>query len=357
MNIFVTVGMSSWPFDRLIRAIEPLCHDHQVFVQTGTSTVTPPCPHAPFVTYPEFLDQIRSADLIITHAGNTVRVAQRAGKVPIAVAREEVQGEMANDHQVEYLRHEAQVGRVVAVWDVATLPAAVATHVTQATCLFAERALAAPADRQQIAAELDALWDSLLRNPFRRHPLRRYAFAWDALTGRMGRHIDVTGDGEFAATLASTTALECQALLRSESARQRVRMTWPEVSVEVIASGGRWPYPDAHAQSITLLEPDAWNSATAVILHEVQRVLEPDGLLVLALLSNVAGRQSQLRARLAAYGFTVERESSAHRCWRWARVPSIPYGRQPQRLLDRAIWLDGDLFRHAQWLVCARRVA
>src|SRR5438552_8881402 len=115
MDILVTVGMSPWPFDRLLKAILPLCGAHRVFAQTGTSKITPPCAHASFVPYAALLGRIRAADVVITHAGNTVRLVQRAGKVPIAVARTAVAGEMPNDHQVVYLRHEVREGRVVAV--------------------------------------------------------------------------------------------------------------------------------------------------------------------------------------------------------------------------------------------------
>src|SRR5215468_8253051 len=102
MNVLVTVGMGAWPFDRLIRAIIPLCAVHRVFVQTGTSRIAPPCPHAPFLPYADLIERIRAADVVITHAGNTVRLVQRAGKVPIAVARRASLGEMSNDHQVAY---------------------------------------------------------------------------------------------------------------------------------------------------------------------------------------------------------------------------------------------------------------
>jgi hypothetical protein len=47
-------------------------------------------------------------------------------------------------------------------------------------------------------------------NPFLEHSLRRYAFAWDALAGRTGRHLDVgCGKGEFVGVLFATTALDC----------------------------------------------------------------------------------------------------------------------------------------------------
>ena len=43
-----------------------------------------------------------------------MRLVQRLGKVPIAVAREAARGEMRNDHQVEYLADgDGHPGRVV----------------------------------------------------------------------------------------------------------------------------------------------------------------------------------------------------------------------------------------------------
>lgn len=156
-RILVTVGMGPWPFDRLIGAVAPLCAEHEVFVQTGTSTVPPPCPHAPFLPLDDLRRRLADADVVITHAGNTVRLVQRLGAVPIAVAREASRGEMGNDHQVEYLRAEERSGRVVAVWDVADLPAAVAAHPREQRRLLAERPLPTAVSDERLVATLDAL--------------------------------------------------------------------------------------------------------------------------------------------------------------------------------------------------------
>jgi UDP-N-acetylglucosamine transferase subunit ALG13 len=115
LSVFVTVGMGPWPFDRLIAALGPVCTRHEVFAQAGTSSLTPPCSYAPFLGWAETQARLASADVVITHAGNTVRLVQRMGKVPIAIAREAVRGEMRNDHQVEYLAAERLLGRVVAL--------------------------------------------------------------------------------------------------------------------------------------------------------------------------------------------------------------------------------------------------
>ncbi|MDQ1645611.1 MAG: hypothetical protein QOJ50_1795 [Cryptosporangiaceae bacterium] len=144
MRIFVTVGMGPWPFDRLIAALTPLCDGHEMFAQTGTSVVQPPCPHEPFVGWSETQRRLAEADVVITHAGNTVRLVQRMGKVPIAVAREAARGEMRNDHQVHYLAAERGNGRVVALGgDPADLAAALAAAVGEHP--EAERALLAVA--------------------------------------------------------------------------------------------------------------------------------------------------------------------------------------------------------------------
>jgi UDP-N-acetylglucosamine transferase subunit ALG13 len=162
-SVFVTVGMGPWPFDRLIAAIAPLCADHEVAAQTGTSTVRPPCPHAPFMPYDQLLQRLRAADVVVTHAGNTVRLVQRAGGVPIAVARRAALGEMGNDHQVDYLRLEERTGRVLAVWELDQLPAVVAGHPAAEQRLLAERPLPPAADPQRVTAILDALCARLVR--------------------------------------------------------------------------------------------------------------------------------------------------------------------------------------------------
>jgi UDP-N-acetylglucosamine transferase subunit ALG13 len=156
-RILVTVGMGPWPFDRLISAIAPLCTDHDVFAQTGTARVRPPCRHRPFVPFDDLQERIGAADVVITHAGNTVRLVQRAHKVPIAVARRAGLGEMGNDHQVHYLHMEEVNGPVMAVWDVARLAEAVTAHGAQQARLLRERPVPPAATPRQIIETLDSL--------------------------------------------------------------------------------------------------------------------------------------------------------------------------------------------------------
>jgi len=156
--------MGPWPFDRLIGAIAPLCTDHDVFAQTGTARIRPPCPHRQFVSFGELQEQISAADVVITHAGNTVRLVQRAHKVPIAVARQAELGEMGNDHQVHYLRVEEVNGPVMAVWDVARLPEAVTALRAEQARLLRERQMAPAATPSQIIETMDRLCARLVRS-------------------------------------------------------------------------------------------------------------------------------------------------------------------------------------------------
>ena len=161
-EILVTVGMGRWPFDRLVSAIAPLCAEHRVTAQIGTSTLRPPCPHVSFMSSLELRRRIDTANVVITHAGNTVRLVQRAGKVPIVVARRARHGEMGNDHQVHYLSLEERSGPVVAVWDLATLPRAIADHPAAQERLLRERPLSPPADPERVSAILDELCERLM---------------------------------------------------------------------------------------------------------------------------------------------------------------------------------------------------
>lgn len=155
-RIVVTVGMGRWPFDRLLRAVAPLAADSDLFVQRGTSDVPINAPSPRFVAPDELRERMADADVVICHAGNTVRLVQRLGKVPICVAREAARGEMANDHQVRYLRIESQRGRAVGLWgDLADMVPAVERHGRIQAELLANRPLSAPPD-------LDRAWRLLL---------------------------------------------------------------------------------------------------------------------------------------------------------------------------------------------------
>jgi UDP-N-acetylglucosamine transferase subunit ALG13 len=163
-RVFVTVGMAPQPFDRLILAVRGIVGKHDVFAQVGTSSIDPGCPHARYIAYWEVLDLIEAADVVVTHAGNTVRLVQRIGKVPIAIPRQASRDEMSNDHQTDYLRQEEVSGRVVALWNEADLRLAVERHPEVERSLLAERPPPNTPDPTRIRETMNALANRLVMN-------------------------------------------------------------------------------------------------------------------------------------------------------------------------------------------------
>jgi hypothetical protein len=164
--------MGRFPFDRLLRAVAPLCADRRVYAQTGPSTVALPCPTAPYLPADELARLLAEVPIVITHAGNTVRLVQNLGKVPIAVARRADHGEMADDHQLAYVEHERAAGRIiVADADPAALRAAVDGYdaITPALLL---RPLPAATPPDEVADRLDGIVHDLVARGGRRRRAR-----------------------------------------------------------------------------------------------------------------------------------------------------------------------------------------
>jgi UDP-N-acetylglucosamine transferase subunit ALG13 len=103
--IFVTVGNSHNPFQRLIRAADDAAArlDEPVVIQSGHSprdTRHARC--VPFLGLDEYEAQARQSRLIVAHAGSgSVITAFRHGKPLILMARRKRFGEHVNDHQLE----------------------------------------------------------------------------------------------------------------------------------------------------------------------------------------------------------------------------------------------------------------
>jgi SAM-dependent methyltransferase len=272
--------MGPWPFDRLVAAAGALAAEHDVFVQTGTSTLPVPCASAPTVSPAEVARRVADADVVLTHAGNSVRLVQRAGKVPLAVAREAARGEMRNDHQVEYLAREVPRGRVVALsGDLADLPAAVAAHPAREPAMLAAAGPLPVPDPAATAALLDGVLRAARPPAFADDPTARYAWAYALLAERDGRHLDLgVGDGAFATALAAGTRLMVVGAdahpgylraLRDRSALPLVRVREP------------LPFADGSFDSVSALDSLEHTPDDGRTLAELARVLRPGGLLVL----------------------------------------------------------------------------
>jgi SAM-dependent methyltransferase len=63
-----------------------------------------------------------------------------------------------------------------------------------------------------------------------------------------------------------------------------------------------------------------------------------------------------LSAHLAANGFAIVRQDGANLFWRLFHGPSLLAGRRLRALLERATWLDAQLFSSANLFITARRL-
>lgn len=117
--IFVTVGTERFPFDRLIRAVDELqdvFRDEPVFMQIGSSSYTPSCPHERLLSYVDFRNKIREARIVISHAGaGTLLMCAELGKIPIMMARRRCFGEHVDDHQQMLVERMVERGLILLV--------------------------------------------------------------------------------------------------------------------------------------------------------------------------------------------------------------------------------------------------
>jgi UDP-N-acetylglucosamine transferase subunit ALG13 len=117
-RIVVTVGTDHHPFDRLIRWINDWLgrHPEQVpafFVQSGAASVVPACQGSRFLEVGHLSDLLNGADVIVCHGGPaSIAEAWRRGQLPIVVPRMPQLGEHVDDHQVDFCRKVAELGRV-----------------------------------------------------------------------------------------------------------------------------------------------------------------------------------------------------------------------------------------------------
>lgn len=132
--IFVTVG-SQTPFDRLIHAVDEWAKLHpqyEVFAQIANGTCLPQ--HMKFTAFmspAEFAQAIRTAQVIVAHAGmGTIISALELGKQVVVMPRVAARHETRNDHQVATARRFGAQGRIIVANDEVDLPAQLDHAVT-----------------------------------------------------------------------------------------------------------------------------------------------------------------------------------------------------------------------------------
>lgn len=124
--ILVSTGTNGAAFDRLLQAVPAEAIDEELVVQRGPSALAPSNANCvDYLAYDEYLDLVRRARVVITHAGvGSVLSALMEGKRPLVMPRRARFGEAVDDHQVEFARRLAERGLVVLVEGPADVQAA-----------------------------------------------------------------------------------------------------------------------------------------------------------------------------------------------------------------------------------------
>ena len=116
---FVSVGNARQPFKRLLEGIVTIASrlPQPVIVQHGhTPFGCSVCKSVDFMDMNEFVQNVRSAELLIMHAGaGSVIHAIESGKVPVVMPRRVSLAEHVDDHQVEFAEALSEAGKVVMV--------------------------------------------------------------------------------------------------------------------------------------------------------------------------------------------------------------------------------------------------
>jgi UDP-N-acetylglucosamine transferase subunit ALG13 len=117
-RLFVTIGASHYPFDRLMTWIDAWLRTSpgrqvRCVVQHGTSRAPGIAECHQYLGYEEVESTLRDTDVVVCHGGpGTIMLAKRHGLKPIVVPRIRDRGECVDDHQVAFARSMAERGSV-----------------------------------------------------------------------------------------------------------------------------------------------------------------------------------------------------------------------------------------------------
>lgn len=112
--IFVTVGTTMFPFNRLLQAVDEVmrkqAEKERLVVQSGTSKYKFRYPYTnifPELSFDKMIYYFKKARVIITHGGPaTIFLALKYGKnKPLVVPRSKKLGEHVDDHQIFFAKY------------------------------------------------------------------------------------------------------------------------------------------------------------------------------------------------------------------------------------------------------------
>ena len=117
--IFVTVGSQKFQFNRLLKAVDALQTDDQIFAQIGYSDYKPQnYKYKKFLDKEEFTVWEDKADIVITHGGTGAIIgAVKKGKKVIAVPRLAKYSEHVDDHQMQLIEQFRNLNLIYACMD------------------------------------------------------------------------------------------------------------------------------------------------------------------------------------------------------------------------------------------------
>jgi UDP-N-acetylglucosamine transferase subunit ALG13 len=117
-RLFVTIGASHYPFDRLLGWIDawlrtPLGAGVHCLAQHGTSPPPAGAECHPYLGFDAVEAAFRQSELVVCHGGpGTIMLARQFGLKPIVVPRVKAYGECVDDHQISFARLMAARGDI-----------------------------------------------------------------------------------------------------------------------------------------------------------------------------------------------------------------------------------------------------
>lgn len=117
--IFITLGSQKFQFNRLLKAVDKLKTNDEIFAQIGYSDYKPQnYKYKEFLDRDEFSNMMSKTDIVITHGGTGAIInAIKKGKKVIAVPRLKKYGEHVDDHQIQLIRQFCELHLIYACED------------------------------------------------------------------------------------------------------------------------------------------------------------------------------------------------------------------------------------------------
>lgn len=130
--IFATVGTHEQQFNRLLMELDRLANliNEEIIIQSGYSTYeVKNCKAYKMISADMMNQYINDARIVITHGGpGSIMMPLLINKKPIVVPRQKKFKEHINDHQVYFTQHLEAENKIIAIYDIKNLEAAILNY-------------------------------------------------------------------------------------------------------------------------------------------------------------------------------------------------------------------------------------